>query len=88
MLRSLLQLPRTYSGSVRTNMTNNHHCNCSLRSLGASILNCNLVDIKNEVTTLVNAGIDFVHLDVMDGNFVDDITFGPSYIASLVKQFP
>lgn len=62
--------------------------NCSLCSVGASILNCNLVDIKNEVKKLVDAGIDFVHLDVMDGNFVDEITFGTSYITSLVAEFP
>ena len=46
------------------------------------------MDIKNEVKKLVDAGIDFVHLDVMDGNFVDEITFGTSYITSLVAEFP
>lgn len=51
-------------------------------------MNCNFVKIREEVAELVASGIDFVHLDVMDGNFVDDITFGPSFVRSLVQEFP
>ncbi len=57
-------------------------------AVGPSILNCNFVDIKAEVTVLVAAGVDFIHLDVMDGNFVDDITFGPAFVRGLVAAFP
>lgn len=57
-------------------------------AVGPSILNCDFVNIKAEVAALVAAGVDFVHLDVMDGNFVDDITFGPSFVRSLITAFP
>ncbi|KAH9390820.1 hypothetical protein TYRP_006404 [Tyrophagus putrescentiae] len=57
-------------------------------AVGPSILNCNFVDIKAEVAVLVAAGVDFIHLDVMDGNFVDDITFGPAFVRGLVAAFP
>lgn len=58
------------------------------KTVGVSILNSNLLNLINELKELVESGIDFVHLDVMDGNFVNDITFGPSYVASLIKEFP
>ncbi|UXI17275.1 hypothetical protein NH340_JMT03218 [Sarcoptes scabiei] len=57
-------------------------------TVGVSILNCNFVEIKTELKILIESGIDFVHLDVMDGNFVDDITFGPSFVRDLIKEFP
>lgn len=64
-------------------------CDCKVKSaVGPSILNCNFVQIKEEVSVLVAAGIDFIHLDVMDGNFVDDITFGPAFVKSLIQEFP
>ena len=37
---------------------------------------------------MVAAGVNFIHLDVMDGNFVDDITFGPAFVRGLVAAFP
>lgn len=62
---------------------------CSVKSaVGLSILNCNFVDIKRQLAELIESGIDFIHLDVMDGNFVDDITFGPAFVKSLIDEFP
>ncbi|KAH9425742.1 hypothetical protein DERP_004960 [Dermatophagoides pteronyssinus] len=61
---------------------------CVHAAVGASILNCNFIRIREELKKLVDAGIDFVHLDVMDGNFVDDITFGPSFVRNLILDFP
>lgn len=58
------------------------------KTVGVSILNSNLTNIVNELSELIQSGIDFVHLDVMDGNFVTDITFGPFFIASLIREFP
>lgn len=62
--------------------------NVVISAVGPSILNCNFANIKAEVATLVEAEVDFVHLDVMDGHFVPDITFGPSFVQALVEAFP
>ena len=32
--------------------------------------------------------IDFLHIDIMDGNFVDDITLGPKLVSDLKKELP
>lgn len=73
-------------------MSSNSCCNAAnsvvVSAVGPSILNCNFVNIKEEVGVLVAAGVDFIHLDVMDGNFVDDITFGPSFVRALIEAFP
>ncbi len=42
----------------------------------ASLLSSDLTDIANEVRRCENAGVDLIHFDVMDGRFVDQITYG------------
>lgn len=49
----------------------------------ASILNGNLADIKGEIIKLETAGVDAIHYDVMDGIFVDNISFGLPVLSSL-----
>lgn len=49
----------------------------------ASILNGNLADIKSEIIKLETAGVDAIHYDVMDGIFVDNISFGLPVLSSL-----
>ncbi|WP_291492595.1 ribulose-phosphate 3-epimerase [Desulfurella sp.] len=48
----------------------------------ASILSCNFLRLENEIKEIQNSGCDLIHLDIMDGHFVPNITIGPD----IVKQ--
>jgi len=45
--------------------------------ISASILNADFGQLGAEVERAAAAGVDSIHLDVMDGHFVDNLTFGP-----------
>ena len=51
-----------------------------------SVLACDLSKLLEEVNSIQSAGADMVHLDVMDGAFVTNISFGLPVIASLRKN--
>ena len=50
-----------------------------------SILSANFANLEKEIRQLEEAGIKHIHFDVMDGNFVDNISFGEVVLKSVRK---
>ena len=50
-----------------------------------SILSADFARLADEIAEIESAGVNMVHLDVMDGHFVPNITMGPPVIAKLRK---
>ena len=51
--------------------------------IAPSILSSNFSKLGEEITTLDNSECDYIHIDVMDGHFVPNLTLGPGVVKSI-----
>jgi len=56
--------------------------------LAPSILAADFTKLGEELTAAVKGGATYIHFDVMDGHFVDNISFGIPVLASIAKRHP
>ncbi|MBE3036805.1 MAG: ribulose-phosphate 3-epimerase, partial [Candidatus Atribacteria bacterium] len=54
-----------------------------VKKLATSILDVDFTCLERELRKIESGGADLIHLDIMDGNFVPNISFGPRIVESI-----
>jgi len=57
-----------------------------LKKLAPSILDADFTCLERELRKIESGGADLIHLDIMDGNFVPNISFGPRIVESIKSK--
>jgi ribulose-phosphate 3-epimerase len=62
-----------------------HRLHAAAPLVSPSLLACDFARLGDEIRRLEDAGARVLHLDIMDGHFVDNISFGPAVVATVRK---
>ena len=55
--------------------------------ISPSILAADVLNMEKDIERIVNCGVDYLHMDIMDGHFVPNISFGPAFVKACYKKF-
>jgi ribulose-phosphate 3-epimerase len=67
-------------------VANNNYYGGIMKKIAPSILSADYSKLGEEVAAVIDAGADYIHIDVMDGHFVPNITIGPLIVKAVRKM--
>jgi ribulose-phosphate 3-epimerase len=56
--------------------------------ISPSILSADFINLRRDISRAIEGGADYIHVDVMDGHFVPNITIGAPVVRSIKNAFP